>query len=106
MICDVKNNRVERELRNPASHALDFCDIRDTSPHIFETWFICVVVGDFGDDALRSSEMNDLQCEAFNRNLVIIADVEDFTNCRFGVDYGGNSSDGVVNMAEATGLLP
>ena len=105
MVSHIVNDVNERKFRLPAQYLLDFADIGDAALHILKSGVICVLVRSFGDRTLGAQGLNDLESQLFDGDLMVIADVEDLPNGCIGVDHGQDSSDGVVDMAEATGLF-
>lgn len=105
MVGHIINDVGERMFRPPAQHFLDFGDLWDAALHILKSGVICVLVRSFGDRTLGAQGLNDLESQLFDGDLKVIADVEDLPNGCIGVDHGQDSSDGVVDMAEAAGLF-
>ena len=105
MVSHIVNDVAERKFWPPAQYLLDFADIGDAALHILESRVICVLVRSFGNRTLGVQGLNDLESQLLDCDLMVIADVEGLPNCYFRVDHGQDSSDGVVDMAEAAGLF-
>ena len=105
MVYDIDNNFTDRQFWSPSQREFDLGYVRHTTLHILKSGVVCALVRSFGDCTLRPQGLNDLESQIFNGDLMVIADVEGLSDRFVGVDHGDDSSDGVIDMAEAAGLF-
>src|SRR5580704_5147518 len=84
---------------------MELIDAGDAAHHVFEPWFVGLIVGHEFDRRRAAGALFDQLGESFDGDFFGVANVHDLADGPVGVHQANEAFNGVADVAEAAGLL-